>query len=124
MGEFSEQVYQAVKRIPRGCVSTYGDIAKAIGRPRSARFVGYALRDNPDPGEVTPCHRVVFADGRICEGFAFGGPEVQRELLEGEGVSFIDEMHVDLARCRWRPGELPDGRPADIDWSAEMSDAH
>lgn len=122
MGEFSEQVYQVVKRIPRGSVTTYGDIARAIGHPRAARFVGYALHDNPDPGDVTPCHRVVFRDGRICEGFAFGGPDVQRELLLAEDVPFVDDMHVDLARCRWRPGGMPDGRPADIDWSAEMAE--
>ena len=54
--------------------------------------------------EQIPCHRVVFADGRICEGFAFGGPDAQRELLLGEGVTFADPMHVDLAACRWPAG--------------------
>lgn len=45
-----------------------------------------------------------FADGRICDGFAFGGPDAQRELLLGEGVAFKDDMHVDLAACRWPAG--------------------
>ena len=53
---------------------------------------------------MVPCHRVVFADGGICEGFAFGGPDVQRSLLEQEGVTFRDETHVDMAACRWEAG--------------------
>ena len=64
---------------------------------------GMPLHSNPRPGEI-PCHRVVFADGRICEGFAFGGPDAQRELLLGEGVTFVDPMHVDLGACRWPAG--------------------
>lgn len=76
---------------PEGMVATYGQVALLAGRPRSARYVGYALHSNPRPGQI-PCHRVVFADGRICEGFAFGGPDAQRELLMGEGVTFTDPM--------------------------------
>ena len=97
---FFERVYEVVEQIPEGMVATYGQVALLAGRPRSARYVGYALHGNPRPGEI-PCHRVVFADGRICDGFAFGGPDAQRELLLGEGVAFKDDMHVDLAACRW-----------------------
>lgn len=100
---FFQQVYEIVDQIPEGMVATYGQIAKLAGRPRSARYVGYALHVNPYLGK-TPCHRVVFADGQICEGFAFGGPEVQRQLLEEEGVAFADDMHVDLKACRWPAG--------------------
>ena len=95
---FFERVYEVVEQIPEGMVATYGQVALLAGRPRSARYVGYALHGNPRPGEI-PCHRVVFADGRICDGFAFGGPDAQRELLLGEGVAFKDDMHVDLAAC-------------------------
>ena len=84
---FFERVYEVVEQIPEGMVATYGQVALLAGRPRSARYVGYALHSNPRPGQI-PCHRVVFADGRICEGFAFGGPDAQRELLMGEGVAF------------------------------------
>ena len=91
---FFERVYEVVEQIPEGMVATYGQVALLAGRPRSARYVGYALHSNPRPGEI-PCHRVVFADGHICEGFAFGGPDAQRELLMGEGVTFTDSMHVD-----------------------------
>ncbi len=96
----AERVYEVVRSIPCGCVATYGQVARLAGAPRAARSVGQALHRNPHPIE-TPCHRVVFADGRLAERFGFGGAEVQRELLEGEGVSFIDDMHVDLAKCRW-----------------------
>lgn len=97
---FSGRVYDVVRRIPRGCVSTYGQVAALMGAPRSARYVGYALHRNPEPG-IIPCHRVVFKDGSLCEGFAFGGPEAQRALLEAEGVPFLADGRVDLARCLW-----------------------
>lgn len=100
---FFERVYEVVEQIPEGMVATYGQVAKLVGEPRKARYVGFALHVNPRPGEI-PCHRVVFADGRICEGFAFGGAGVQRRLLEDEGVSFRDENHVDLGVCRWPAG--------------------
>lgn len=70
---------------------------------RCARHVGYALHANPRPGEI-PCHRIVFADGRLAKGFAFGGPEAQRALLENEGVTFLANGRVDLAACRWHAG--------------------
>ena len=125
LGTFFDKVYEAVKLIPPGRVSTYGDVARAVGEPRKARFVGYAMRANPSPsadGGVVPCHRVVFADGSICERFVFGGPDVQRNLLLEEGVRFVDESHVDLDKCRWRFDADMLGRPTDIDWSAEMGD--
>ena len=100
---FFEQVYEVVQQIPAGMVATYGQVARLAGNPRNARFVGFALHANPKPG-IIPCHRVVFADGRICEGFAFGGPEAQRQLLEAEGVPFLDATHVDLAACHWPAG--------------------
>lgn len=85
--EFFEAVYRAVSVIPRGRVASYGQIARAAGNPRAARQVGWALHRNPRPG-VIPCHRVLFADGRTTPSFAFGGEDVQRALLEGEGVIF------------------------------------
>lgn len=100
---FFERVYEMVSQIPPGMVATYGQIAKLVGEPRKARYVGYALHSNPQPG-VIPCHRVVFADGRLAEGFAFGGTGVQRQMLEAEGVVFIDDDHVDLSACRWPAG--------------------
>lgn len=100
---FFDRVYEMVEQIPEGMVATYGQIAALAGAPRRARYVGFALHSNPRPGEI-PCHRVVFADGRLATGFAFGGPGVQRAMLEAEGVAFTDPEHVDLARCRWQAG--------------------
>lgn len=100
---FFMRVYEVVEQIPEGRVASYGQVAALIGAPRCARQVGFALHSNPRPG-IIPCHRVVFADGRICEGFAFGGPEVQRSLLEDEGVKFLDDMHVDMKHYRWKAG--------------------
>lgn len=96
---FFNAVYEAVKQIPLGKVATYGDIAKAIGAPRSARQVGWALHNNPRPIEI-PCHRVVFADGRLSASFAFGGQQVQRQLLESEGVEVSLDNTVDLKKYR------------------------
>lgn len=96
---FFNAVYDAVKQIPSGKVATYGDIAKKIGAPRSARQVGWALHNNPRPIEI-PCHRVVFADGRLSTSFAFGGEQVQRQLLESEGVQISDDNIVDLKKYR------------------------
>ena len=96
---FFESVYEVVKQIPKGKVLTYGDVARAIGAPRCARQVGWALHSNPEPG-VIPCHRVVFGDGHLTEGFAFGGKEVQKALLEAEGVQFEKDI-IDLEKYRW-----------------------
>lgn len=96
---FFGSVYEMVAQVPAGMVATYGQIAKLVGEPRRARYVGYALHVNPQPG-VIPCHRIVFADGRLAEGFAFGGPEAQRTLLEDEGVAFLANGHVDLQASR------------------------
>ncbi len=128
MGDFSEKVFSVVASIPRGRVMSYGGVARAIGSPRSARYVGFALRNNPAPGSDLlagdiPCHRVVFADGRLCEGFVFGGPEVQRRMLEEEGVTFADENHIDMRTCEWA-GPEPErlGPPADFDWKQELGE--
>ncbi len=94
---FFEKVYEAVKLIPKGKVATYGQIAHAIGSPRAARQVGWALHVNPQPG-IIPCHRVVNRFGRMAPAFAFGGEEVQRQLLRDEGVEVNDDLTVDLDR--------------------------
>lgn len=142
MGEFSDAVFQQVVRIPRGKVATYGQIARLIGSPRSARYVGYALRGNPSPGMAEtdiPCHRVIFKDGSLCKSFAFGGPEEQREMLEQEGVSFLDDGRVNLDAHLWNPNagdesgndangkaganaSLPTAPPPDFNWKLELGE--
>lgn len=95
-----QTIYAVVRAIPRGRVATYGQVAALAGNPRWARVVGYALHVNPDPQGV-PCYRVVDRMGRTSSAFAFGGADVQRALLEADGVLFLPDGRVDLARCQW-----------------------
>ena len=94
-----EKIYEVVKSIPKGKVATYGQVAALAGNPRLARVVGYALHVNPAPG-VIPCHRVVNREGKVAPAFAFGGEDVQRRLLEAEGIVFEADGTVDLKRYR------------------------
>lgn len=93
------KIYEVVKRIPRGKVCTYGQIALLVGNPRLSRVVGYALHVNPEPG-VIPCHRVVNRNGEVSRAFAFGGENMQIQLLEDEGVEFV-AGRVPLDRYMW-----------------------
>ena len=95
-----EKIYEVVRQIPEGKVCTYGRVALLAGNPRWARVVGYALHVNPEFGKI-PCHRVVNRDGRPAPGFAFGGPGVQRAMLENEGVEFTKDGLVDLTKYGW-----------------------
>ena len=104
MGKMFERVYEVVRHIPDGKVSTYGQIAARLGNVRWARAVGYALHANPDPENVH-CFKVVNRDGRLAPAFAFGGEEVQRMLLERSGVEVRPDNTVDLEKYLWRPGE-------------------
>ena len=97
---FYDQVYQMVRQIPKGRVASYGQIALLCGNPKASRAVGWALHLNPEPG-VIPCHRVVNAAGRLAPGFAFGGQDEQRRLLESEGVAVSPEGFVEMKRYAW-----------------------
>lgn len=97
---FFEKVYEAVKQIPVGKVATYGQIARLCGNKRMSRQVGWALHVNPEP-YVVPCHRVVNRLGRLAPAFAFGGIDVQKQLLVSEGVTFVDDATVDLSKHLW-----------------------
>ena len=94
-----ELIYDVVKRIPRGRVATYGQVAMLAGNPRWSTVVGYALHVNPEPG-VIPCHRVLNRFGEPSSAFAFGGVNEQITLLQNEGVEFTDGR-VDLEKYLW-----------------------
>ena len=96
---FYDKVYEQVLKIPKGRVATYGQIAALCGSPRASRAVGFALHANPMPG-VIPCHRVVNRFGGLAPAFAFGGIEVQKRLLEEEGVLVGADNCVDLSVYR------------------------
>ena len=95
-----EKIYEIVQQIPEGKVSTYGQVAKLAGNPRWSRVVGFALHANPTFGEI-PCHRVVNREGRTAPAFAFGGSNVQRAMLEAEGVTFLADGTVDMKNHLW-----------------------
>ena len=92
-----EKIYEVVKNIPEGKVATYGQVAMLAGNPRWARVVGYALHCNPEPG-VIPCHRVVNREGKVSPAFAFGGKNMQIELLTKEGIVFESDGTIDLLK--------------------------
>ncbi|MBI4091985.1 MAG: MGMT family protein [Candidatus Levybacteria bacterium] len=92
--QFSK-VYELVRQIPKGKVTTYGAIAKKLSM--SPRVVGYALHLNPN-GSKTPCHRVVNRNGRLAPGYAFGGKDEQKRRLEQEGIKFIDKQRIELEK--------------------------
>lgn len=106
---FYDAVYRMVRRIPRGRVTTYGHVAALCGKPRAARTVGWALHALPDGSDV-PWHRVINTRGGISISKVGLPPELQRALLESEGVEFEPDGCVDLARWAWlgpRGGRRP-----------------
>ena len=92
----TKRIYEAVKQIPKGRVATYGKVAEMAGNPRMSRAVGNALHKNPDPDHI-PCYRVVNSKGELAGAFAFGGEEVQRKLLEADGIEVVNGK-VDLKK--------------------------
>ena len=99
--DFFQKVFKIVTEIPHGKVTTYGEIAKAIGLKSSARMVGWAL--NATIGDSTlPCHRVINRNGELTGKRHFRTPTLMRELLENEGIEFIGEA-VNLKKHLWKP---------------------
>jgi methylated-DNA-protein-cysteine methyltransferase related protein len=99
-----QRIHDVVRRIPRGKVATYGQVAALAGLPGQSRLVGYALHHGPPDGADAPWHRVVNARGEISVRSAAEGSEtVQRKLLEREGVRFGARGRIDLGKYRWEP---------------------
>jgi methylated-DNA-protein-cysteine methyltransferase related protein len=103
---FTRQVYDLVRQVPTGRVTTYGALARALGKQHGARQVGWALAALSDSVEAdVPAHRVILADGSLSPGFAFGVPGIQRARLEAEGITFGADGRVPLDRYGWEPGD-------------------
>ena len=96
------RIYEAVRRVPKGRVATYGQIATAAGLPGRARQVGYALHALPTGSDV-PWQRVLNARGEVSDRSVPGAESLQRAMLESEGVVFDPRGRVDLNRFRWSP---------------------
>lgn len=97
---FSQKVKSLAKKIPKGKVATYGQIAKLAGSPGASRAVGMIMSKNDSP-ETMPCHRVVGSNGKLT-GYAFGGIEKKKELLKNEGVTFKSDVLIDLQKSLWQ----------------------
>ena len=97
LSHFYQAVYALVATVPRGRVTTYGDIALALGWPRHARHVGYALAHCP-AGVNIPAHRVVNHRGEVSRAWEAGHPEEQVALLRAEGITFTRDGRVNLRR--------------------------
>lgn len=93
----NEDVYDLLRKIPAGKVTTYGDLAKALGNPSASRIIGSIIGKNPNPIQV-PCHRVVMSDGKL-GGYAYGTAK-KKELLEKEGLSFTNGIVSDFKKVR------------------------
>ena len=95
------RIYEIVRQIPRGRIATYGQVAELAGLEGHARQVGYALHSLPDPIRI-PWHRVVNARGEVSPRSRGDSHELQRKLLEAEGVKFDRRGRTDLGKYQWK----------------------
>ena len=100
---FFDRVFELVKQIPYGRVSSYGAIAEYLGTKGSARMVGWAMNASHSHPENIPAHRVVNSQGLLTGKNHFGGPEVMQQLLESEGIKVVDDKIVDFEKLFWNP---------------------
>ena len=122
MAKFRNRVIEIVGAVPRGSVVTYGQVALLAGAPRAARQVGMVLHGLGEQENV-PWQRVINSQGKLST-YRIGAGELQRKLLEVEGVEFDAEDRVDLARFRWDPdpGRFHGGDTGEA--GAEVESAH
>lgn len=99
---FFDRVYQIVRQIPVGKVTSYGAIAKALGTARSARMVGWAMNACHNLEDV-PAHRVVNRNGLLTGKHHFDGTNLMQQLLENEGIMVVDNQIVDFEKHFWQP---------------------
>ena len=103
--DFYQKVYQLVRQIPPGKVTSYGAIAKALGSPQSARTVGYAMNASHKLNNV-PAHRVVNRNGVLTGKHHFSGTHAMQQLLEAEGLVVIDDQIQDFDKHIWQPKNI------------------
>ena len=107
MSDFYDRVYEVVAQIPLGKVTSYGAIAGYLGVASGARMVGYAMNNchHSPVGAKIPAHRVLNRLGQLTGRHHFDG-DTMREMLQQEGISFVDEFQVDMKKHFWNPNEL------------------
>lgn len=100
---FFTRVYEVVKKIPSGRVTTYGAIARAIGSPRASRMVGWAMNKAFSHHEYVPAHRVVNRNGMLTGKHAFPNANTMEELLEMEGITVVNDKVTNFEEVFWEP---------------------
>ena len=103
MSDFFNQVYEVVKLIPAGRVTSYGAIAAYLGSPGAARMVGWAMNAAHSHYEFVPAHRVVNRNGLLTGKHHFDTPYAMQELLENEGIKVIDDQIINFKKHFWDP---------------------
>ncbi len=103
---FFELVFEVVRQIPKGRVTSYGAIAAALGTKGSARMVGWAMNQSHFVKPAVPAHRVVNRLGRLSGKMHFAPPERMQQLLEKEGIQVVDDQIINFQKYFWDPGKL------------------
>ena len=103
---FFEAVFDLVRQIPKGRVTSYGAIAAALGTKGSARMVGWAMNQSHFVKPAVPAHRVVNRQGLLSGKMHFSQPERMQQLLEKEGIKIVDDQIIDFKKHFWDPGEI------------------
>jgi len=103
---FFEAVFEVVRQIPKGKVTSYGAIAEALGTKGSARMVGWATNQSHFVKPAVPAHRVVNRQGRLSGKMHFSPPERMQELLEKEGIQIVEDQIIDFQKHFWDPNEM------------------
>jgi methylated-DNA-protein-cysteine methyltransferase related protein len=112
---FFERVYDVVRQVPCGRVTSYGDVAEYLGGRMSARMVGWAMNASHAAHPPVPAHRVVNRNGLLTGKMHFGSPTLMEELLDNEGIKVVKDQVQDFQLLRWRPlDELPDSIAAKV----------
>jgi methylated-DNA-protein-cysteine methyltransferase-like protein len=100
---FFDKVFQVVKEIPFGRVTSYGAIAEYLGSKGSSRMVGWAMNASHQATQNIPAHRVVNRNGMLTGKHHFGGPDIMRQLLESEGIAVENDEIIDFEKHFWDP---------------------
>lgn len=102
---FFQMVYEVVRLIPRGRVTSYGAIAKYLGTAGSSRMVGWAMNGSHREKPPVPAQRVVNRNGLLTGKHHFGSPDLMRQLLENEGIKIKNDKVIDFKKVFWDPSE-------------------
>ena len=103
---FFEAVFDVVRQIPKGRVTSYGAIAAALGAKSSARMVGWAMNSAHDPALKIPAHRVVNRNGLLTGKFHFGAPDEMQKRLEKENIKVVNDQVQDFKKVFWDPSDV------------------